>query len=92
MVTNPPFQNGGRIGGFFLVSCVVMAADDEAPRLYPARYWGLDPIFSTHIKLFVRDLLVLPQFEDYKGKVFSNRYLRSAVHDCGKSARPLFPP
>ena len=50
-----------------------MNAKEQAISLPPVRYWGLDPLFWTHIKMFVKDVYGLHECADYRGEenVFS---------------------
>lgn len=34
-----------------------------------ARFWGLNPLFWTHIKLFVKEVQSLKEYTGYKGKL-----------------------
>lgn len=33
----------------------------------PVKFWGLDPLYWAHVKLFVVDVLKLPQYPGFKG-------------------------
>ncbi|RMX40895.1 hypothetical protein pdam_00012022 [Pocillopora damicornis] len=35
----------------------------------PVRFWGLNPLFWTHIKLFVKEVQSLKEYTGYKGKL-----------------------
>lgn len=34
---------------------------------YPPRLWGLDPLFDVRLRLYVSDVLTLPQYSHYQG-------------------------
>jgi len=41
-----------------------IAASDE---VVPEIEWGSDPVFWSHLKLFVRDIFALPFYDDFLG-------------------------
>ena len=48
----------------------------ECIGLLPVRLWGLNPLFWTHMKMFVKRILSLQEHPDYKG-IFKNERLFS---------------
>ncbi|CAH3188410.1 unnamed protein product [Porites evermanni] len=44
-----------------------MDAKEQVISLPPVRFWGLDPLFWTHIKMFVKDVYELHECADYRG-------------------------
>ena len=36
---------------------------------YEPMYWGLDPVFSTKVKLNVREVLALKNYPGFQGKI-----------------------
>ena len=51
---------------------------EEGSSVLPVRYWGLNPLFWSHMKMFVKEVQSLAEYSDYKGtwcKCFKlNRY------------------
>lgn len=45
-----------------------MNAKEQVISLPSVRFWGLDPLFWTHIKMFVKDVYELHESADYRGK------------------------
>ena len=45
-----------------------MDAKEGVISLPPVRFWGLDPLFWTHIKMFVKDVYELHECADYRGE------------------------
>ncbi|KAJ7379998.1 CST complex subunit STN1 [Desmophyllum pertusum] len=40
---------------------------EEGSSCPPVRFWGLNPLFWTHMKMFVKEVLSLEEYPDYKG-------------------------
>ena len=45
-----------------------MVAKEQVISLPPVRFWGLDPLFWTHIKMSVKDVYELHECADYRGE------------------------
>lgn len=45
-----------------------MDAEEQVISLPPVRFWGLDPLFWTHIKMFVKNVYELHECADYRGE------------------------
>lgn len=57
-----------------------MDAKEQVISLPPVRFWGLDPLFWTHIKMFVKDVYELHECADYRGEeIILLFYLRSCI-------------
>ena len=41
---------------------------EEGSSVLPVRYWGLNPLFWSHMKMFVKEVQRLEEYSDYKGK------------------------
>jgi len=46
-----------------------MTDKEEAIVFPPVRFWGLNPLFWTHMKMFVKEIQNLQEHPDYKGKI-----------------------
>ena len=44
-----------------------MDESEEELVFYPPRLWGLDPLFDVRLRLYVSDVLTLPQYSHYQG-------------------------
>ncbi|XP_032219601.2 CST complex subunit STN1 isoform X2 [Nematostella vectensis] len=55
----------------------------EADSLPPVRYWGLDPLFWIHRKMFIVEILKLTEISEYKGFYAINRHPFSRVEIVG---------
>lgn len=40
---------------------------EEGSSVLPVRYWGLNPLFWSHMKMFVKEVQSLAEYSDYKG-------------------------
>ena len=40
---------------------------EEGSSVLPVRFWGLNPLFWCHMKMFVKEVLRLEEYSDYKG-------------------------
>lgn len=40
---------------------------EEGSSVLPVRYWGLNPLFWSHMKMFVKEVQSLEEYSDYKG-------------------------
>ena len=40
---------------------------EEGSSVLPVRFWGLNPLFWCHMKMFVKEVLSLEEYSDYKG-------------------------
>lgn len=47
----------------------------------PVRFWGLNPLFWTHIKLLVKEVQSLKEYTGYKGKLTEQGHSMMNV-DC----------
>ena len=49
---------------------------EEGSSCLPVRFWGLNPLFWSHMKMFVKKVQSLEEYSDYKGTWGSelNRY------------------
>ena len=41
---------------------------EEGSSFLPVRFWGLNPLFWSHMKMFVKKVQRLQEYSDYKGK------------------------
>ena len=51
-----------------------MAARGEPCHFPPVRLWGLDALFWSHMKLFVKEIQYLQEVPDHKGMLNINNY------------------
>ena len=61
-----------------------MADASPKPRLtiYEEKYWGLDPLFRSHCKFYISDVMNLPEAPDKPGKSSEyNQNLTEQTHN-----------